>query len=109
MILFCFYNIRPEVTASEWERFLIEKDIPFTLEFPSIVSYRIFRNGGDPIAPMAFQYVEEIEVTDRNAFDQDTRSARWDQGMKMWYDAGGATWCFFYPQEVASPDGAEAR
>jgi REDY-like protein HapK len=100
--LFCFYNIRPEVSAAAWERFLTEHDIPFTLEFPSITGYRIYRNSGDPGGPMAFQYVEEIEVTGKAAFDSDTRSARWKEGMDAWYGAGGATWCFFYPEDVAA-------
>lgn len=100
MRLFCFYNIRPEVRAEHWEKFLVDEDIPFTLGFPSIQSYTIYRNGGDPVGPVAFQYVEEIEVTALEDFLRDTRTERWDRGMDAWYSSGGATWCFFYPEEV---------
>ena len=108
MRLFCFYNIRPEVTNAAWERFLREEDIPFTLEFPSIQSYHIYRNAGDPGGPMSFQYVEEIEVTDRDMFEADARTDRWERGMDAWYTAGGATWCFFYPEDIAQGNGARA-
>jgi REDY-like protein HapK len=101
MRLFVFYNIRPEVAPDAWERFLLDEDIPFTLEFPSITGYRIYRNGGSSGGPMAFQYVEEIEVTEREAFDADTKSMRWREGMDAWYAAGGATWCFFYPEDIS--------
>jgi hypothetical protein len=102
MKLFCLYNIKPEVSAEAWERFLREEDIPFTLDFQSIRSYQIFKNGGNPEGPMCFQYIEEIEVSDMEAFRADTQTERWTQGMDAWYAAGGASWCFFYPENVAS-------
>lgn len=105
MPVYCMYNIRPEVNPAQWERFLVDEDIPFTLEFPSIVGYRIFRNGGDPESTLAFQYLEVLDVSNLEAFRADTRSDRWAQGMEAWYRAGGASWYMFYPEEVGKAPG----
>lgn len=94
------YNIRPEVDPKDWERFLREEDIPFTLKFPSITGYRINRNGGDPESLLSFRYLEEIDVTGLEEFAADTKSERWAQGMDAWYQAGGASWYIFYPEDV---------
>lgn len=102
MRVYCLYNIRPEVPRQEWERFILDEDIPFTLAFPSITGYRVNRNGSSPGSSLAFDYLEEIDITSRDAFEADMRSARWKEGMDAWYSAGGATWFFFFPQAVSS-------
>ena len=96
------YNIRPEIDSEDWERFLRDEDIPFTLGFPSISGYRINRNDGDPEGLLSFRYLEEIDVTDLSAFIQDTKSDRWADGMDAWYQAGGASWYIFYPKDIQS-------
>jgi hypothetical protein len=96
------------VSPQEWGRFCRDEDIPFTLKFESILSYRIYRNIGEPGGPVSFQYMEEIEITSLEDFGRDASSDRWKKGMDDWYRAGGATWFLFYPTDVAGGGETEA-
>ncbi len=99
--VFLMYNIRPEVSVEDWEKFLRSHDIPSGLALPSVMKYSIYRNSGDPVGPTTVQYVEEFHVTDLESFERDLESEEWLDCFGMWYEAGGCSWFMFYPEDVS--------
>ncbi|MDR7483305.1 MAG: cupin domain-containing protein [Armatimonadota bacterium] len=70
---FVLVGLRPEVTAAAYERFIREYDYPVLPELRTIVHYRTHRILPDGLdrSQLPFDYIEQIVVTDREAYGKD--------------------------------------
>lgn len=70
---FVLVGLRPEVTTAAYERFIREYDYPVLPELRTIVHYRTHRILPDGLdrSQLPFDYIEQIVVTDREAYRKD--------------------------------------
>src|SRR5262245_46846183 len=66
-------KMKPGVSREEYERFEREVDYAVCNHIQSIVSYRTHRitEVGEKIAPVGWDYIERIEITDRVAYEKE--------------------------------------
>lgn len=66
-------KMKPGVSRKDYERFEREVDYVFCEQVKTIVSYRTHRitEVGEKIAPIGWDYIERIEVTDRAAYEKE--------------------------------------
>ncbi|MDR7420207.1 MAG: cupin domain-containing protein [Armatimonadota bacterium] len=70
---FVLVNLRPGVDRAAYERFIQEHDYPCLPELPTIVHYRTHRIDAGTVkgAPLPYDYIEQIVVTDPEAYWRD--------------------------------------
>ena len=66
-------KMKPGVSREDYERFEREVDYVIANGLSTIVSYRTHRitEAGERIAPIGWDYIERIEVTDRAAYERE--------------------------------------
>lgn len=71
-VVFFLQRLKPGVKAEDYEQWVREFDYPTARNLPSIISYRNYRLRG-PLrkADVHYDYLEVIEITDREAYRRD--------------------------------------
>ena len=66
-------KLKPGVSKEDYERFEREVDYAVSARLKTIVSYRTHRltEVGERLAPVGWDYIERIEVTDRAAYEKE--------------------------------------
>ena len=66
-------KLKPGVSKEDYERFEREVDYAVSARLKTIVSYRTHRitEVGERLAPVGWDYMERIEVTDRAAYEKE--------------------------------------
>lgn len=66
-------KMKPGVSREDYERFEREVDYAVSARLKTIVSYRTHRitEVGERLAPVGWDYIERIEVTDRAAYEKE--------------------------------------
>jgi hypothetical protein len=73
IVRYVLAKMKPGVSREDYERFEREVDYVFCEKIASIVSYRTHRitDVGEKIAPVGWDYIERIEITDRAAYEKE--------------------------------------
>ena len=73
IVRYVLAKMKPGVTREAYEKFEREVDYVIAARIPSIVSYRTHRitEAGEKIAPVGWDYVERIEITDRATYEKE--------------------------------------
>ena len=73
IVRYVLAKTKPGVRPEEYERFEREVDYVISSQIKTIVSYRTHRitDVGEKLAPIGWDYIERIEVTDRAAYERE--------------------------------------
>jgi hypothetical protein len=73
IVRYVLAKMKPGMTREEYEKFEREVDYVVSRQIKTIVSYRTHRitEVGERIAPVGWDYIERIEVTDRAAYEKE--------------------------------------
>ena len=73
VVRYVLAKMKPGVSREEYERFEREVDYVVASRLATIVSYRTHRitEVGEKLAPVGWDYIERIEVTDRAAYERE--------------------------------------
>jgi REDY-like protein HapK len=73
IVRYVLAKMKPGMSREEYERFEREVDYVVCTHIKTIVSYRTHRitEVGDKIAPIGWDYIERIEITDRAAYEKE--------------------------------------
>jgi hypothetical protein len=73
IVRYVLAKLRPGVSREDYERFEREVDYVVAARLKTIVSYRTHRitDVGERLAPAGWDYVERIEVTDRDEYEKE--------------------------------------
>ncbi|WP_293943194.1 REDY-like protein HapK [Sphingomonas sp.] len=72
MRIIVLFNLKPGVTAADYEQWAHDSDLPTVRALPSIAGFDVYRStgllgGGDP----PYAYIEIIDVADMDRFQAD--------------------------------------
>jgi len=69
----CFvtFRLKPDVTPEEYEEWFRRENVPAARKMQSTLSYRVWRVVGVLDGTPAFEYLEEMEIEDRGAFERE--------------------------------------
>jgi REDY-like protein HapK len=69
----CFvtFRLKPEVTPEQYEEWFRAENVPAVRKMTSILAYRVWRVVGVMEGSPTFEYLEEMEIEDRGAFDRE--------------------------------------
>jgi hypothetical protein len=65
------FRLKPEVTAEQYEEWFRAENVPAVRKMQSILSYRVWRIVGAMEGTPTFDYLEEMEIEDRGAFERE--------------------------------------
>ncbi len=73
IVRYVLAKMKPGVSREDYERFEREVDYAVCKRIKTIVSYRTHRitEAGARLAPVGWDYIERIEVTDRVAYEKE--------------------------------------
>lgn len=73
IVRYVLARLKPGVSREDYERFEREVDYVVAARLKTIVSYRTHRitDVGERLAPVGWDYIERIEVTDRAAYERE--------------------------------------
>ena len=73
IVRYVLARMKPGVSREDYERFEREVDYAVSARLKTIVSYRTHRitEVGERLAPVGWDYIERIEVTDRAAYEKE--------------------------------------
>jgi len=73
IVRYVLARMKPGVSREDYERFEREVDYAVAARLKTIVSYRTHRitEAGERLAPVGWDYIERIEVTDRAAYEKE--------------------------------------
>lgn len=73
IVRYVLAKLKPGVSKEDYERFEREVDYAVSARIKTIVSYRTHRitEVGERLAPVGWDYIERIEVTDRAAYEKE--------------------------------------
>lgn len=77
VVRYVLARMKPGVSWEDYERFEREVDYAVAARLKTIVSYRTHRitEVGERLAPVGWDYIERIEVTDRAAYEKELATA----------------------------------
>jgi len=84
----CFvtFRLKPEVTPEQYEEWFRLENVPAVRKMRSLSSYRVWRVTGAMEGEPLFEYIEELEFEDRDAFERETAELPEMVGMlEQWY------------------------
>jgi len=99
----CFvtFRLRPEVSAEAYEDWFRRENVPAVRKMRSITSYQVWRVVGAMEGEPLFDFLEEMEVPDRAAFEEEVGGLPELAAMlKGWYSRV-ADQVVVYAEEVA--------
>ncbi len=73
IVRYVLARMKPGVSREAYERFEREVDYAVSARLKTVVSYRTHRitEVGERLAPVGWDYIERIEVTDRAAYEKE--------------------------------------
>lgn len=73
IVRYVLAKMKPGVSREDYERFEREVDYVVSSQIKTIVSYRTHRitEVGEKLAPVGWDYIERIEITDRAAYEKE--------------------------------------
>ncbi len=73
IVRYVLARMKPGVSREDYERFEREVDYAVSARLKTIMSYRTHRitEVGERLAPVGWDYIERIEVTDRAAYEKE--------------------------------------
>lgn len=78
MRVIALFNLKPGVSAADYEAWARGTDLPTVNRLASVSSFRVFKTtgvlGGDAAAP--YSYIETIDIDDMDGFWRDVASPR---------------------------------
>jgi hypothetical protein len=72
---FVLFRLKPDVTPEQYEEWFREVNVPAALSLATSRSYRVWRVTGAMEGEPSFEYLEEMEVDDRAAFEAEIESS----------------------------------
>lgn len=77
IVRYVLAKMKPGVSREDYERFERDVDYVVAARLKTIVSYRTHRitEVGEQLAPVGWDYIERIEVTDRAAYEKELATA----------------------------------
>jgi REDY-like protein HapK len=101
MKCFVTFRLKPGVTPSEYEEWFRRENVPAVRKMTSISSYRVWRAVDVADGSLPFDFIEEMELADREAFDREVEELPEMAAMlEAWY-ARVADQAIMYAVEVA--------
>jgi hypothetical protein len=69
----CFvtFRLKPDLTPEQYEEWFRRDNVPAVRKMQSILSYHVWRVVGALEGSPAFEYLEEMEIEDRGAFERE--------------------------------------
>ncbi len=87
MKCFVLFRLKPGVTPEQYETWFREVNVPAALTLQTSRHYRVWRVSGVMEGEPAFQYLEEMEIDDRAAFEAEIGSSEAMGAMlEQWYE-----------------------
>jgi hypothetical protein len=68
---FVHFRLKPGVTPEQYEEWFRTSNVPVVSRLRTISSYRVWRVAGTMDGEPVFQYLEEMELDDREAFERE--------------------------------------
>jgi hypothetical protein len=65
------FHLKPGVSADDYLEWFRRVNVPAVEKVPSITEYRVWRIGDVVDGTAGFEFLEEMEITDRAAFERD--------------------------------------
>ncbi len=86
MKCFVTFRLKPGVSVGEYEDWFRRENVPAVRKMRSITSYRVWRVVGAMEGEPAFEFLEEMELTEQAAFEQEVESlAEMAAMLEGWY------------------------
>ena len=101
MKCFVTFRLKPDVTVEAYEDWFRRVNVPAVRKMASITSYRVWHVVGAMEGQPAFDFLEEMELADRSAFEQEvTERPEMAAMLEDWYGRV-ADQVVVYAEEVA--------
>ena len=101
MKCFVLFRLKPGVTPEQYETWFRETNVPANDTLTTTRNYRVWRVSGVMEGEPRFEYLEEMELDDRDAFEAELESSPAMAAMlEDWY-ARVADGVIVYAEEVA--------
>jgi hypothetical protein len=71
MKCFVTFRLKPDLTPEQYEEWFRKENVPAARKMQSVRSYRVWRVVGALEGTPAFEYLEEMEIDDRGAFERE--------------------------------------
>jgi hypothetical protein len=65
------FRLKPELTAEQYEEWFRAENVPAVRKMQSILGYRVWRVVGAMEGSPTFDYLEEMEIENRQAFERE--------------------------------------
>ena len=86
MKCFVLFRLKPGLTPEQYEQWFRKENVPAALSVETSRAYRVWRVSGVMEGEPGFEYLEEMEVDDRAAFEAEIESSEAMAAMlKGWY------------------------
>jgi hypothetical protein len=99
----CFvtFRLKPGVSVQEYEDWFRRENVPAVRKMRSIASYRVWRVVGAMEGDPAFEFLEEMELTEQAAFEQEVETLPEMAAMLEGWYSRVADQVIVYGEEVA--------
>jgi hypothetical protein len=99
----CFvtFRLKPGVSVQEYEDWFRRENVPAVRKMRSIASYRVWRVVGAMEGDPAFEFLEEMELTEHAAFEQEVETLPEMAAMLEGWYSRVADQVIVYGEEVA--------
>lgn len=101
MKCFVTFRLRPGVTPEQYLEWFRRENVPAVRRMESIASYRVWRVAGALEGEPSFEFLEEMELGDRAAFEQEIEELPEMAAMLEGWYARVADQLVVYAEEVA--------
>jgi len=87
MKCFVLFRLKPGITPADYEAWFREVNVPAVRRLRSISSYRVWRVSGVMEGEPRFEFLEEMELADQAAFEQELETVPEMAAMlESWYE-----------------------
>jgi len=84
---FVLFRLKPGVTPEQYEQWFREVNVPAALTVKTSRNYRVWRVCGVMEGEPSFEYLEEMEIDDRAAFEAEIESSEaMGTMLEQWYE-----------------------
>ena len=90
MKCFVLFRLKPGVTPEAYEEWFRAENVPAALTVATSRNYRVWRVTGVMEGEPSFEYLEEMEIDDRAAFEAEIESSEaMARMLEAWYERVG--------------------
>ena len=101
MKCFVTFRLKPELTPEQYEEWFRTENVPAVRKMHSISTYRVWRIVGAMEGSPTFDYLEEMEIDDRGAFEREVEELPEMAAMLEGWYSRVADQLVVYGEEVA--------